>query len=108
MQRDKPRFVLSQLDVQAFSDNGPRLLPQLKLLRIEALNVPQQHVFDRQPFLLALNREVAVIGQGDIQTFLQFPQPLRRQPDDAVAGGHHLQRDLAQQLTETLHQLIAL
>ena len=49
-----------------------------------------------------------MVGEGDIQTLLQLAQSLRRQPDDAVAGGHHFQRNLTQQLAKSTHQFIAL
>ncbi|MNN89616.1 hypothetical protein D3C81_2074570 [compost metagenome] len=94
MKRDKPRLIFGKLHPQPAGDNRPCFLPQLKLLRVQTFDLPQQHVFDRQAFLLPLDGKMAVVGQRDVETVLQFPQPLRRQPNNAVAGGHHLKGDL--------------
>lgn len=49
-----------------------------------------------------------MVGQRNVETVLQLAELAAGQFDDAIAGGHHFQRDLAEQFAETAHQLIAL
>ena len=62
MQSDKPGFILGKLDAQPAGDDGPRLLTQFELLRIQPFNLPQQHVANRDAVFLPLDGKVTVVS----------------------------------------------
>ena len=94
VQGDKSGFIFRQRGIQPLGDQGQRLRADGELGRIELFNLPQQRIFDIQPFRVALQSEMDVVGQRDVDDVMQLArQPFAGEGNNLVGGGDAGQRD---------------